>query len=49
VKMVACGFCHTDLHVVGGDWVGKEAHLPVCAGHEGVGTIASLGPGTVIK
>jgi alcohol dehydrogenase, propanol-preferring len=43
VKVVACGVCRTDLHVVEGD---LNPHLsPVIPGHEVVGEVAALGEG----
>ena len=44
VKIAACGVCHTDLHAANGDWPVKPK-LPFIPGHEGVGTVARLGPG----
>ncbi|WP_155949819.1 zinc-binding dehydrogenase [Rhodococcus sp. 114MFTsu3.1] len=42
VRMRASGVCHSDLHVVTGDWGGKS---PVVLGHEGSGIIESVGEG----
>jgi len=42
VKVLACGVCRTDLHVVDGEL--PEAHLPVIPGHEIVGRIDAIGP-----
>ena len=42
VRVLACGVCRTDLHVVDGDL--KNASLPVVPGHEIVGEVAALGP-----
>jgi propanol-preferring alcohol dehydrogenase len=44
VKVNACGVCRTDLHIVDGDL--KEPKLPLVPGHQIVGTVAGLGPGT---
>lgn len=42
VKVAAAGVCHSDLHMIRGEW----AHpLPVVLGHEGSGTIVEIGPG----
>jgi len=41
VKIVACGVCHTDLHVVEGEL--PEPHLPVIPGHEIVGSVVAIG------
>jgi S-(hydroxymethyl)glutathione dehydrogenase / alcohol dehydrogenase len=42
VRMVAAGVCHSDLHVVDGDW-SRPAGLVL--GHEGAGIVEMLGPG----
>jgi S-(hydroxymethyl)glutathione dehydrogenase/alcohol dehydrogenase len=42
VRMVAAGVCHSDLHVVDGDW---ERPAPVVLGHEGAAIVEVLGPG----
>ena len=44
VRVLACGVCRTDLHVVDGDL--KEPRLPIVPGHEIVGRVARLGHGT---
>jgi len=42
VAVAAAGVCHSDLHVVRGEW----AHpTPVVLGHEGSGIVAAVGPG----
>lgn len=44
VKVKACGVCRTDLHIIDGD---LPAHRPaVVPGHEVVGEVVALGPGT---
>jgi propanol-preferring alcohol dehydrogenase len=43
VKVLACGVCRTDLHVVDGELPGPR--LPIIPGHEIVGRIDALGPG----
>ncbi len=43
VKVIACGLCHSDLHVMAGK-IGFP--LPAVLGHEVSGTIVELGPGT---
>ena len=45
VRIIASGVCHTDLHIIDGDWRGHECRLPLCPGHEGVGLITALGQG----
>ena len=42
VRMLASGVCHSDLHVLDGDW---ERPSPVVMGHEGAGIVEELGPG----
>jgi len=41
VRVLACGVCRTDLHVVDGDL--PDPHLPIIPGHEIVGRIDKLG------
>ena len=43
IKVLACGVCRTDLHVVDGDLT--EPKLPLVPGHEVVGRVAALGVG----
>lgn len=43
VRVLACGVCRTDLHVVDGDLT--QPKLPIIPGHEIVGRIDALGPG----
>lgn len=45
VRVLACGVCRTDLHVVDGDL--PHPHLPIIPGHEIVGRIDKLGAGVV--
>lgn len=43
VRLEASGLCHTDIQAANGDWpVKPKMPLP---GHEGVGTIESIGEG----
>lgn len=42
VAIAAAGVCHSDLHVVRGEW---EVPVPVVLGHEGAGVITALGEG----
>jgi propanol-preferring alcohol dehydrogenase len=44
VKVEVCGVCRTDLHVTEGDLPPHRS--PVVPGHEAVGTVAKLGPGS---
>jgi propanol-preferring alcohol dehydrogenase len=41
IRVLACGVCRTDLHVVDGEL--PEPRLPVVPGHEIVGTVAACG------
>jgi len=41
VRMVASGVCHSDLHVVDGEW---ERPANVVLGHEGAAVVGALGP-----
>ncbi len=43
VRMRSAGVCHSDLHIVRGDWAGVPDTMPV--GHEGIGVVEALGPG----
>lgn len=42
VRVMASGVCHSDLHVVDGDW---SFPGPVVLGHEGAGVVEAAGPG----
>jgi S-(hydroxymethyl)glutathione dehydrogenase/alcohol dehydrogenase len=44
VRMAAAGVCHSDLHVVDGEW---ERPTGVVLGHEGAGWVESLGEGVM--
>ncbi|MDW7748685.1 zinc-dependent alcohol dehydrogenase family protein [Halomonas sp.] len=43
VRVLACGVCRTDLHVLDGDLT--EPRLPLIPGHEIVGEVTALGEG----
>lgn len=43
LRMLACGVCRTDLHVVDGDL--PDPRLPIIPGHEIVGRVEALGTG----
>lgn len=48
IRIIACGICRTDLHVVDGEL--DQPKLPLIPGHEIVGRIASTGDGvTALK
>ncbi|MEV6059949.1 Zn-dependent alcohol dehydrogenase [Nocardia asteroides] len=42
VRLAAAGVCHSDYHVVKGEW---EASGPLVLGHEGAGVVEKVGPG----
>jgi propanol-preferring alcohol dehydrogenase len=44
LRVTACAVCRTDLHLVDGEL--PDARLPVVPGHEIVGVVDVLGPGT---
>jgi len=43
LRVLACGVCRTDLHIVDGEL--REPKLPLVIGHQIVGTVAALGAG----
>ena len=43
VKMMASGVCHSDWHVVKGEWA--NVPVPTVLGHEGAGIVEAVGPG----
>lgn len=47
IKVVACGVCHSDLHLAQGDWDMLRAitKMPLIGGHEIAGVVSSLGEG----
>ncbi|GAA2033425.1 Zn-dependent alcohol dehydrogenase [Yaniella flava] len=42
VKIAAAGVCHSDLHVMRGEW---DVTAPLVMGHEGAGVVTELGDG----
>ncbi|HWF42403.1 MAG TPA: alcohol dehydrogenase catalytic domain-containing protein, partial [Acidothermaceae bacterium] len=42
IKVRATGLCHSDDHIVTGDY---PAPLPVVGGHEGAGDVVAIGAG----
>ncbi|MDA3041243.1 MAG: alcohol dehydrogenase catalytic domain-containing protein, partial [Actinomycetota bacterium] len=42
VRMTAAGVCHSDVHLMKGDWSGVPRSGPF--GHEGIGIVEALGP-----
>jgi uncharacterized zinc-type alcohol dehydrogenase-like protein len=43
IRISHCGICHSDVHLVDGDW-GSVGRYPMVPGHEIVGTITAAGP-----
>eukprot|EP00741_Cyanophora_paradoxa_P001754 tig00000073_g1701.t1 len=42
VKIKYCGICHSDIHLINGEW-GPAAAFPQVSGHEIVGEVSALG------
>jgi propanol-preferring alcohol dehydrogenase len=45
VKITTAGVCHSDVHLVKGDWPRFVQPFPIPLGHEGIGIVEELGPG----
>jgi len=45
VKITTAGVCHSDLHMVKGDWGNVLPPVPIPMGHEGIGIVEELGTG----
>lgn len=45
VRLTTAGVCHSDLHLVKGDWPSFLAPGVSRLGHEGIGVVEALGPG----
>ena len=45
VRITAAGVCHSDVHLLKGDWPRFVPPYPTPMGHEGIGIIEELGPG----
>jgi alcohol dehydrogenase, propanol-preferring len=45
IKVDACGVCHSDLHIIEGDWkqFGGITKIPLIPGHEIAGRVAQVG------
>lgn len=43
VRITSAGVCHSDVHLLKGDWTGVPRSGPF--GHEGIGIVEALGPG----
>jgi len=44
VRVKACGVCHSNLHMIEGDW-GVPSKLPIIPGHEIAGVVEAVGSG----
>jgi Zn-dependent alcohol dehydrogenase len=45
VAVAAVAICHSDVHLVRGEWVNWSAPPPVVAGHEAAGLVEAVGDG----
>ncbi len=45
VRIITAGVCHSDVHLVKGDWPRFVQPFPIPLGHEGIGIVEELGPG----
>jgi propanol-preferring alcohol dehydrogenase len=47
IKVEACGVCHSDLHIIEGDWkqFGGITKIPLVPGHEIAGRVVEIGSG----
>lgn len=45
IRVKACGVCHSDLHLVDGDWADWGTPLPIVPGHEVTGIVERVGEG----
>jgi S-(hydroxymethyl)glutathione dehydrogenase / alcohol dehydrogenase len=45
VQMRTVAICHSDVHLVRGDWKNWSSNPPVIAGHEAAGIVVEVGPG----
>jgi len=47
LKVISCGVCRSNLHMIEGDWVdyGVPSRLPITPGHEIIGTVVEIGTG----
>ena len=44
IRIKGCGVCHSDLHLVDGDWKDWGTPLPIIPGHEVTGVVESQAP-----
>ncbi|KAI9028797.1 alcohol dehydrogenase class III [Hyaloraphidium curvatum] len=45
VRVHTAGICHSDLHLIKGDWAGGIGSVPMLLGHEGAGVVVKPGRG----
>lgn len=45
IKITTAGVCHSDVHMVKGDWTKLPPTIQIPIGHEGIGVVEELGPG----
>lgn len=45
IRVKGCGVCHSDLHLVDGDWKDWGTPLPIIPGHEVAGVVEKVGDG----
>ncbi|MGA6993293.1 MAG: alcohol dehydrogenase catalytic domain-containing protein [Candidatus Deferrimicrobiaceae bacterium] len=43
IRMKGCGVCHSDLHLIDGDWADWGTPLPIIPGHEVTGVVERAG------
>ncbi len=43
IRVKGCGVCHSDLHLVDGDWASWGTPLPIIPGHEVTGVVEATG------
>ena len=46
VKVAAAGVCHSDFHIMKGEWAWP---MPAILGHEGAGIVERVGPGVTLS
>lgn len=45
IRVHGCGVCHSDLHLIDGDWAAWGTPLPIIPGHEVTGIVETIGAG----
>jgi len=45
IRVSGCGVCHSDLHLIDGDWRHWKTPLPIVPGHEVTGIVEETGSG----